>query len=953
MATTKTASHATVVPLLLLLCSVFASAQSNLAALGGKVTDDQGGVLPGVTVTVRHLDTNIVRTGVTESSGQYYVPSLPAGRYVLTLELPGFTTARREVVLRVGQDATLDMSLKVGGVEESVLVSGESALVETRATVGSLIDRREIDNLPTIGRDFADLAKLAPGVTSTGQGAMGFSASGQRQFQNNVFVDGATNAMQFYGTQAESYPQDWVQEFQVMTNGFSAEFGQATGAVLNVITRSGTNTVQGRAYGFFRDDKFDTAPYAGRFVNNAPEFLPAPPQFNQQRLGAFLGAPLKRDALFLFVGYEDFQNDATTVLAISDYWRNRGESAVIPSKNTTRALLLKGDVNVGARHRVSLRHSRTMKEDQNCSGQGGDGCNSNPLWTLEKRATFNGPIWSALGTWTSTLSATAFNEMRAYYGVNKIRITSNLAGTSGIDLLQRNASTGVFTERTYPGASFGSATTGGLEGESNLYINDSLVTVRGKHQLKVGGQLARVKFLMDIDASQKGRWGFPVDRAYDRSDPNAHPDTFNAAIGTATHEEAKWNYALYAQDTWQVRDDLTLNLGLRYDVDNTITVGNGLVDARNARFMTNLGVSPLVKVKKDLNNVSPRLGLVWLPTDDRKLVIRASGGVFYDQNHFNYNDTYVNQTLLAERRVNFNCNSTTDNPFYNAADGLPASRVRCRAFLAERFPLFPNLASLGVIPELVVAMSPDFRIPYTLQGTIGASRQLPGRIAVQADYVYADGRDVFLQRNINLDFVNGAWVNKDPRFTGINFYENAGYIRYNALQTRGEYRGTRLRTGVSYTLSKARSNSTASTVGGGLATNPLDLSVDDGPTSEDRRHNAVVDLSYQFPLDFQLAGIYRYASALPYSVTSRFVINARPEPRNSRRGDDEKNLDVRLGKQFKLPRNASVGVFWEVFNVFNTDNFQAYQGSLESSTFGQPARALPKRRQQFGFRLDF
>ena len=270
---------------------------------------------------------------------------------------------------------------------------------------GSLIDRREIDNLPTIGRDFADLAKLAPGVTSSGQAAMGFSASGQRQFQNNVFVDGASNAMQFYGLQSESYPQDWVQEFQVMTNGFSAEFGQATGAVLNVITRSGTNTVQGRAYGFVRDDKFDTAPYAGRFVNGQPEFLSEPPQFNQQRFGGFLGAPITKDKLFFFGGYENFENDATTVLAISDYWRNRGEAAVIPSKNTTRALLLKGDWNASDRNRFSLRHSRTMKEDQNCSGQGGDGCNSSPLWTLEKRATFNGPIWSVLGTWTSTLSS--------------------------------------------------------------------------------------------------------------------------------------------------------------------------------------------------------------------------------------------------------------------------------------------------------------------------------------------------------------------------------------------------------------------------------------------------------------------------------------------------------------------------------------------------------------------
>lgn len=181
---------------------------------------------------------------------------------------------------------------------------------------------------------------------------------------------------------------------------------------------------------------------------------------------------------------------------------------------------------------------------------------------------------------------------------------------------------------------------------------------------------------------------------------------------------------------------------------------------------------------------------------------------------------YVNQTLLANRRVNFNCNSTTDNPFYNPADGLPVSRTRCRAFVAERFPLFPNIASLGVIPELVVTLAPDFRVPYTQQATVGFSRQLLANVSVQADYIYSRGKDVFLQRNINLDLVNGQWVNKDPRFAGINLAENLGFIKYNALQTRVEYRGTALRTGVSYTLAKATSNSNTSAVGGGLATNP-------------------------------------------------------------------------------------------------------------------------------------
>ena len=351
-------------------------------------------------------------------------------------------------------------------------------------------------------------------------------------------------------------------------------------------------------------------------------------------------------------------------------------------------------------------------------------------------------------------------------------------------------------------------------------------------------------------------------------------------------------------------------------MDNTITVGNDLVDARNARYLANLGVAPLGKVKKDLNNVAPRLGFVWVPTDDRKLVIRGSAGIFFDQNHFNYNDVYVNQTLLADRRVNFNCNSTTDNPLYNAAEGLPASRVRCRAFLAERFPLFPNVASLGLIPELAVTLAPDFRVPYTRQATVGFSRQLPGSISVQADYVYSYGKDVVLQRNVNLDFVNGQWVNKDPRFTGINLAENLGL--HQIQRAADAHRIPRHQAADGPLLhARRRRRRTAAPAASAAAPRPTRWTC----RSTMGRPTRIVATtwcgtrSYLFPLDFQLAGIYRYASALPYSVSSRFVINARPEPRNSRRGDDEKNLDLRVGKQFKLPRNISARLLGDVQRV--------------------------------------
>src|SRR5436190_10367754 len=334
-ATKQCASWIIVSALALGILASTSSAQTSLATLRGSVADQQGGVLPGATVTERQTDTNTTRTSVTETTGQYFLTALPAGSYELTVELAGFSTAKRpNVVLRVGQEAEIDVVLGVGTVQENVTVAGQAALIETQHVVGAFIDTARVENLPTVSRNFADLAQLAPGVSSTGGSSMGFSTAGQHQYQNNVFVDGATNAMQFYGIQADSFPQDWIQEFAVMTNGFSAEFGNASGAVLNVITRSGTNAIHGRTYGFFQNASLNRPPYSGHYTNGQPEFLATTPPYDQYRVGGYLGGPLVKNKAFFFVGFEDLDNSATSTLSISDYWRARGVQSVIPTGYT-------------------------------------------------------------------------------------------------------------------------------------------------------------------------------------------------------------------------------------------------------------------------------------------------------------------------------------------------------------------------------------------------------------------------------------------------------------------------------------------------------------------------------------------------------------------------------------------------------------------------------------------
>jgi hypothetical protein len=223
---------------------VNSQAQTTSATLRGKVADEQGAALPGVSVTARDVDTNASLGVISSDIGQYFLPNLPPGRYEVSAALPGFRAERRtDLVLQIGQQLTIDFTLKVGGLQETVIVGPEAPVLETtKNTLGTIITNDDIDDLPTVERTFSSLAALAPGVTpGVGGNGDSLSMNGQRGFSNGFFIDGATAEWQYYGKQSSTLVQDWIQEFQVMTNSFSAEFGTASGGILNVITRSGSN----------------------------------------------------------------------------------------------------------------------------------------------------------------------------------------------------------------------------------------------------------------------------------------------------------------------------------------------------------------------------------------------------------------------------------------------------------------------------------------------------------------------------------------------------------------------------------------------------------------------------------------------------------------------------------------------------------------------------------------
>ncbi|MBE3135247.1 MAG: carboxypeptidase regulatory-like domain-containing protein, partial [Acidobacteria bacterium] len=298
------------VPLLLLsLCCLvlgpaLASGQTTGATLLGTVFDEQGAVLPGATISITNVETGWNRVIVSDERGYYRAAALPPGQYEMKIEMTGFSAqVRSGMTLTVGQEATINVTLKLSSLEESVTVTADSPIVETtKSMVGTTINREQLDNLPIPGRNFTALANLTPGVTGVGGG--GLNTGGQISRNNTFLIDGTSNDETALNTTRGSLSLETVREYVVMASQFSAEYGNASGAIVTVVTRSGTNTVQGRAFGFFRNTTLNAREFAAADLcyqaKAAGNECDPKPAFSQQRFGGTLGGPIVRDKLHYF-----------------------------------------------------------------------------------------------------------------------------------------------------------------------------------------------------------------------------------------------------------------------------------------------------------------------------------------------------------------------------------------------------------------------------------------------------------------------------------------------------------------------------------------------------------------------------------------------------------------------------------------------------------------------------
>src|ERR1051325_822554 len=588
---------------LMLLLSGVGWAQQNVtsATLSGRIEDATGAVVSGATVTATHLETRQHLTTTSDYDGRYRFPYLRTGDYDLKIEARGFSEVTKQLTVSVGQALDLPIKLDVAGVSAQVnIATTDVPLIETvRTQITETIRPMEINELPLNGRNYLDLALLVPGVSPTNTGSnqrfaetsavpgQGISIAGQRNLYNSFIVDGVSandDAADLTGTY---YSEEVIDQFQVVTSGGIAEFGRASGGVVNILTRSGTNDWRANLYGFFRNQRFDARNPLAR----------AKGLLTQAQYGGTVSGPLRRERTFFFTNFEQTRRNYSAVLTIApnavtsindrlhavDYGGQAIETGVVPASFDTTNFFARIDHRINERNQLSARYSLYHIEAANSRNVGG-------LNAVSRGSGLSDTDQTAQVSNITTFSSRTFNEARFQFTHSRLDAPISDAVGPAVNIA------GV--------ANFGTATFSPLARDINLFeAVDNVSTQLGNHSLKVGGGLLYNRLDILFPGALQGVYNFSSLSNFLSGNYN----TFQQAFGAPDQFQSNPNSGAFIQDEWRVRRALTINAGLRYDV----------------QFLPD-------PIHTDTNNFAPRFGFVYAP-GDRKTMIRASYGLYYDR----------------------------------------------------------------------------------------------------------------------------------------------------------------------------------------------------------------------------------------------------------------------------------------------------------------------------------
>ena len=917
---------------LFLLSAVCIRAQQTVTSgtLSGRIEDASGAVVSGASLTATNLETNQKQTATTDYNGRYRFPYFQVGRYKLSIEAQGFASLTKELTVTVGQALDLSLKLDVAGLSAQVNVTTDVPMIETvRTQVTETIHPDEINELPLNSRNYLDLALLVPGVSPTNTGSnqrfaetsavpgQGISIAGQRNLYNSFVVDGVSandDAADLTGTY---YSEEVINQFQVITSGGIAEFGRASGGVVNIITKSGTNDWHGSIYGFARNQRFDAR----------NPLAPRKDLLTQAQYGASISGPIKQDQTFFFTNFEQTRRNYSAVITIAPSAiasiNNRLNgvgykgpilgTGVVPASFDTTNFFARIDHKLNDRNQLSARYSLYHITAENSRTVGG-------LNAVSRGSGLDDTDQTLAVSDITTLSSRTLNEARVQFTHSRLDAPINdsigpAVGISGV-------------------ANFGTATSSPLARGINLFeAVDNVSTHRGAHSPKVGVDFLYNRVNILFPGALQGVYSFNSLSNF----LTGNYSTFQQAFGAPSQFQSNPNVGFFGQDEWQISSNLTVNTGLRYDL----------------QFLPN-------PIQADSNNIAPRLAVAYAP-GDRKTVIRASFGIYYDR-------IPLRATSNALQR---------DGSKYVVVQLAPTQAGA---------PVFPNVLAVQpatfITKPNITRIDPNIEASYSEQTNVQVERELSGNAVVSVGYLHLRSLHIIASRNVNVPTVPASagvpnLGRPDPNWGNIGRFESAGDSYYNGLVVSFNKQAARwANMRVSYTLSKTTDD--AGNFFFSTPQNNFNLRDDMGPSDNDQRHRLVVSGSFQAPErgneeglrralhGFQLSYIYTYASRLPFNVLlgndRNFDTNTNDRPlgvgRNTGRGFDFASLDMRLSRRFRITERFGLEVMAEGFNLFNRANFGVPNntfgsGSSPLATFGQPTAAFDPRQLQFGLKLSF
>ena len=997
--------------------SLFAQSNATSGQLQGTISDVNGGILSGVAVIVTNDETGLERAATTDVLGIFRVLLLPAGTYDLAASLDGFQSARvTGVRINVGQIAIQNITLELGTVETVVEVTGAPLLVESeRSQQENTLLEEYVEGLPIDRRDYLTFSLLAPGVVDSNALAdnadfrvaqtptSGLSFYGSNGRGNSVSVDGG-EADDGTGGVRLTPSQDAIAEFQINRSNFTAEFGGASGGTIHIITKTGTNDVNGTLFGFFRNDRLDASNPFASLLQDGRSVRVKPPSSRQQ-YGGSIGGPLARDKTFFFFAAEALNRDESSVVSVltdpSIFGPTPQQEAILSRLPDPAAISLRRALSAppstrelfaandgvfpfstnSLRFNARLDHSISSQDQlllrYNFADQDDTNQNLRALVGASRGIRVDTLDSNTLFGWTRIFGPSLVNELRAQ--VNYGESNTQSIESFGPEL---NINGYGFFNRDIFLPSFSSGW--------RYEIRDNLTYYKGNHSFKFGGSMLLRQSKVDSRTFFGGRFTFgplPGDLVHEVLAPTTLtalqafnlglPITYQQGFGDPVISSIEPTIAGYALDRWKVRQNLTLDIGLRYEID----------DRRDP-------------IRTDRNNFAPRFGFAWDPFSDGKTTVRGGYGIFYSPIYYQV-DYVVN--ALAEidgfRQIAQAFTSIQTPGAASSANiygtlraqgviGIPKSERSITAEDVAQFGIqFPHT---GPRPPFTVLfeISPDFANPYAQQASLGIERQITQDTAVSASYTYVRTLKITRARDRNLlpapiDPSTGirTWNSpmyfQDPLLAQLNVYESTASAFYSGLILEVKKRFSNRFSFVSnYTFSRA-TDEVVDYNSDFQAFDQTNLRAERALSSFDQRHKFVAYGVWNTPANFEVSPILRANSGRPFNLLAGVDVNQdrhsttdRPPfaGRNTGMGPNFFTFDLRVSRRLNLGESAQVQLIGEAFNLFNRQNFAGVNNTvglipgpfnLQGRRDRNPSQPLGftsivgPRRFQLGVRLSF